>query len=445
MSERLEADDVRRDAAGRWLEILTYICPGMFDQAIKKLGQHVTCPFHGGAEDFRFVKVGKKGRGNTADCGVAMCTCGFYADGFKVIERATGMRFGDILVEVDEYLNGPAHLRAPVKKAKPVIQNVPKEDPEKNAKIKAKNAKLWDGGKVFSQDTTPYYLQRGISPEALAGLQDVRVSDSVPYFVPEIVKIDGRDVEKMKRVGNFPMIQALMRCKSSDPVAIHRTWLSRDRKGKAPVPKAKKLTETTGAAGAAIRLHDASDATVLGLSEGIETALSARTLSYMGYWPELEMIPVWACYSERNIRNFEVPIELLATLKKIIIFSDHDKNGIGFAAALAFQARAAFDYPHLDVEIRIPPSIGDDWNDELVRCLKAVDRTTEQASIRAQEAITAARTFVANAVADPQKLVYLVKGYPSGLLWNEELVRCLAAVDLVKYAVKESVRVAVAI
>lgn len=434
---RLTATDLRPQAAGRWLDILQYVCPGMFDHAIRKLGTHVTCPFHGGTEDFRFIKVAKNGKGNTAETGVAMCSCGVYGDGFAVIQKATGMKFYEVLQEVDEYLNGKSGSRAPAPLVKPVRVE-PVDDGKEAAKIVAKNAKMWASTKELSLSITPYYLERGIIPEALEGLQDVRTVDSLVYM--------SKEGDQLKRVGNFPAILAQMRAPTNEQVCIHRTWLSRDRKGKAPVSKAKKLTETTGAAGAAIRLHDAVGCEVLGLSEGIETGLSARSLAILGYWPELTKLPVWACYAERNIRNFEVPAELLPTLKKIVIFADHDKNGIGLSAALAFLARAAIDYPQVVVEIKVPPLVGDDWNDELVRCLKAVDTMAAAALERSCTAITAACQYIARSVVShPDLILLLPLLHPDPEDWNTELVRCLSAVERIKTAINDRTLVAFAI
>jgi putative DNA primase/helicase len=441
---RLEADDLRRQAAGRWLEIFQYTCPGMFDHAIAKLGTHVTCPFHGGAEDFRFVKKSQKG--TTAETGVAMCTCGIFTDGFAVIRQARGLKFHEVLEEVNEYLNGGRSASALVPRAQPVAPKAQKEDPTEKAQIEAKNAKLWGTGKEMVFSITPYYLSRGITPEALVGLKDVRVADSVPYFNSETITVDGRKKDKLVRVGNFPTILAMMRSKLNEPVAIHRTWLSRDRKSKAPVVKAKKLTETTGAAGAAIQLHDALGSKVLGLSEGIETALAARSLTGLGYWPELSMMPVWACYAERNIRNFVIPDELLATLEKIVVFADHDKNGIGLTAACEFLAHTAINYPQLVVEIKVPPKVGDDWNDELVHCQKQVNDMWSAAADRAQDAIAAARAFLSRSAQDHPKQVLLVRGNPRAEQnWNVTLVEQLRYVTQVKAALADSHKIAIAI
>lgn len=358
--KKLTAAMLHPQAEGRWLDIFRYLCPGMFDEAIEKLGTHVTCPFHGGSEDFRFSKRGTKKGGNTAQSGVAMCTCGVYADGFAVLHKARGGRFIDVLKEVDEYLNGSAApAPAPVKKTV-VSAKAPsaEEQAAKDAEILAKAKALWSNGKTFDPQVYKYYIERGIDPRILEDIQNVRTVSSLAYWHT----VD----KKLVKLGSFPAKLALMQDAEDNLAAVHRTWLSPDRKAKAPVPKARKLSESPNAAGAAIRLFDAKGSDVLGLTEGIETALGVRQLCSGGYFDGLGKIPVWACFAERNIRNFQIPEWLLGTLTKIIIFADNDERGTGLAAATEFKERMAIEQPHLVVEIRLPDVVGHDWLDVLV-------------------------------------------------------------------------------
>lgn len=350
-----KTDVLRQQAQGRWLEIFQALCPGMFDDAIHNLGTHVTCPFHGGEEDFRFLKRGTKKGGSTREVGAAMCTCGSYTDGFSVLQRATGARFPDVLKMLDEYLNGVA-VRAPVLIQAPV--RTPEEDKDRDAKVLAKVNNLWQAGKPLNLAETSYYLERGISKRVLADLQDVRQMASLGYYTMQ--------KGELVKLGSYPALLALMRNAKGEPVAVHRTWLSKDRCEKAPVPKAKKLSETPDARGAAIRLFDATGSDTLGLSEGIETGVSVRQLAMGRYWPELGLVPVWACYAERNIRSFVIPPELLPTLKRIIVFADNDENGKGLEAATEFKERMAVEHPDIEVVIKLPPVVGWDWNDVLL-------------------------------------------------------------------------------
>ena len=353
----LTAAKLHPECKGRWLEIFRYVCPGTFDEAIDNLGSHVTCPFHGGEGDFRFVKIGRKGP-NTASCGVAMCTCGKYPDGFSVLHAALKGRFYDVLKAVDEYLHGDSSTRrAPPPPPKVISTKKQRSDEE----ILSKARSLWSAHKPFSSKTTPYYVERGIAPAILEEMQDIGVLPSLGYWVKP------KGEKELKKVGSYPAILAAMRNSDDEIVAVHRTWLSADRRGKAPVPDPKKLSETCNASGAAIRCYDARGTDCLGLTEGIETAHGTRQLAAGGFWPELGKIPVWATYSAGNIAAFVVPKWLLPTLRKIVVFADMDTNWnwTSVKAALAFKARMAVEYPEIEVVIKVPHYMGWDWLDVL--------------------------------------------------------------------------------
>lgn len=358
---KIEVEKLKAQAHGRWLDIFQALCPGMFGHAIKNMGSHVTCPFHGGENDFRFVKrvaEAHRHRGNTEQVGVAHCSCGFYPDGLAVIRRATGWSFPEVLKKVDEYLNGNSSYRATAFVPVVIPRTTPEEDAAHDASITAKVLSLWSAGKPFDRTQVPYYHKRGIRSQTLGDVQDTRYLRSLGYYD----SVAGKPV----KIDSFPAILALMRDAEGHPVAVHRTWLSKSLEDKAPVKKAKKLTETLGVAGAAIRLYEAAGSEVLGLTEGIETAHAVRQLSTDNYWPELGKVPVWACFAERNVRSFIVPAELLHTLKKIVVFADNDENGIGLKAAMAFKERLASEHPEIEVVIKLPAVMGWDWLDVLV-------------------------------------------------------------------------------
>ena len=77
-------------------------------------------------------------------------------------------------------------------------------------------------------------------------------------------------------------------------------------------------------AGAAIRLAPAGE--VLGVAEGLETALAASALSGM---------PVWACLSATLLRRFEPP----SGVRLLTIWVDKDRSGTGERAAAALRDR----------------------------------------------------------------------------------------------------------
>lgn len=362
--KRLDADDVRADAAGRWLEIFQDLCPGVFDDAIRHLGEHVNCPFHGGENDFRFLKKGSKKGGNTATTGVALCTCGTH-DGFSVIMKGSGRSFSETLRAVDQWLHGDAIVAMP-RPATPIRIVVPEDTAEADREKLARINKLYSAGKPMNHQDVPYYKQRGISPLILADVQDVRYLPMLGYYQKAKSAPGEPPKNELVKVDSFPAILAAMRNVAGELIAVHRTWLAKDRLDKAPVLKAKKLSETPNASGAAIRLFDAKGADTLGLTEGVETGLGVRQLSAGRYWPQLGKIPVWSCYSAGNIEAFVIPEFLKATLKTLIIFADNDESGRGAEAALKLKERLAVEWPELEVRIEMPEVVGCDWLDILV-------------------------------------------------------------------------------
>jgi putative DNA primase/helicase len=157
---------------------------------------------------------------------------------------------------------------------------------------------------------------------------------------PGLAYRDGGEV-----LGRFPALMALVTGPDGKGVTLHRTYLQDSRK--APVPSPKKLMPGKPIKGAAIRLHPAGD--VLGVAEGIETALAAR---------QLFNVPTWSCISAAGIESFIPPKEV----RKVIIFGDNDVSGTGQAAAWALAKRLIA--AGMPVEVRLPKQIGTDWADE---------------------------------------------------------------------------------
>jgi hypothetical protein len=98
----------------------------------------------------------------------------------------------------------------------------------------------------------------------------------------------------------------------------------------------------------AVMLGDALD--VLGLAEGVETALSAMIL--LG-------VPVWAVLGNERLAHVAIP----ASVRRLILLPDRDRPGRR-AEALAREAHAR---PGRTIETIWPWQGLNDWNDVLVR------------------------------------------------------------------------------
>lgn len=125
--------------------------------------------------------------------------------------------------------------------------------------------------------------------------------------------------------------------------SIQRTYLASDGKGKAAVKPAKMSLGTMF--DAAVRLATASD--VLGLAEGIETALSAK---------QTYSLPVWAVLGCARFATVAVP----ESVSTVMIFADRGVEGWKAAEAAADR----FESEGRNAEIILPPSkTAQDFND----------------------------------------------------------------------------------
>jgi hypothetical protein len=134
---------------------------------------------------------------------------------------------------------------------------------------------------------------------------------------------------------------------------LHRTWVTGDgRKAPTPGPNKKLAPACADVLGGCIRLVTAAEwsGELLGIAEGIETALAARIASDF---------PTVAAYSAGAMAAWRWP----PTLRKLVIFADHDAAGLQASERLKERARSA----GLWVESLAPTRPGEDWCDALLR------------------------------------------------------------------------------
>jgi putative DNA primase/helicase len=153
------------------------------------------------------------------------------------------------------------------------------------------------------------------------------------------------------QVGIFPVLLALVQAPDGRAIALHRTYLT-PQGLKAPVATPKKTMSPVvpgSLTGAAIRLGPVTGGR-LALAEGVESAASFTRLTG---WP------CWSYLSASGLRAAVVPSEAV----DVVIAADHDRNGVGQAAALALARRLLAEGRR--TRIWAPPTVGTDWNDVL--------------------------------------------------------------------------------
>ena len=144
----------------------------------------------------------------------------------------------------------------------------------------------------------------------------------------------------------YPAMLAQLTDPTGTPVTIHRTWLTATGT-KAPVDPVRMFCPGKVPPASAVRL--APHGPILGVAEGIETALAAQQL--FGF-------PVWACLTAGRLKTFQPPVGT----QRLIVCADNDAHGTGQRVAYALASSLT---PRLPVEVRIPENADTDWNDVL--------------------------------------------------------------------------------
>jgi putative DNA primase/helicase len=147
------------------------------------------------------------------------------------------------------------------------------------------------------------------------------------------------------------MIALMTRGFDDKPLAIHRTFLARDGRGKAPVDPQKMMLGPCR--GGAVRL--AENRKVLMIGEGIETCLTAK---------QATGLPAWAALSTSGLRTLDLP----DVVRDVIVLADGDDPGEAAARDCALRWR----WEGRRVRIARPPE-GMDFNDMLRDCALRVE------------------------------------------------------------------------
>ena len=194
-----------------------------------------------------------------------------------------------------------------------------------------------------------YMLGRGIDLEAL------------PNGIPACIRLHpGLDYwHEGALMGRFPAMVGAILSPAGQCICLHRTYLDCPAPGqivsKAAVPNAKKMTaKSAPLAGASLRLFGVDIAGVVGIAEGIETALACTLATG---------IPTLAAISAGGLARWQWPIDDAGdpTITELFIFADNDESGTGQKAATELAGRALS--AGIRTQTMTPTLAGQDWAD----------------------------------------------------------------------------------
>jgi putative DNA primase/helicase len=347
---RLDKDDVKKEANGKWEGILTELGVGISDPIVLKDNKPGPCALCGTGRDraYRHPKSFHSG-------GAICCRhCG-GGDGFKFLMEANGWSFDEALHEVARHLgmtNGHPGLEfhRPASRTKskeaPVPEPEQKDWPDRTRRLN----NVWNYGKKDPGKVQDCFKHRAI---------DSPVPDTIRFIeeFPTYFTLDKEDGDMGESRHPAMIAQYFLKDQFS---GLHITYLDRQLPIKAKIQRREFTTMCVPTIlGSTIQLYEIGDDESLILTEGIETAMSVHGISG---------IAAWACGSSAYMPKVLVP----SYLKKIYICADLDRNKAGINAAVALGNRLIADHG-MDVSISLPPlELTEqedklDWNDFIKR------------------------------------------------------------------------------
>lgn len=291
---------IREMAKGKWRGLL----PELGVNVRHLTGKHTACPICGGTDRFRFDDKNGVGDWICNSCG--------SGDGVMLATQATGMPLRDVLEKV-KAMSGAI-------KPEPVKE---RDTAKEQAAIKA----LWERAQRPS-DNGPVmtYLKNrlghGWRSNAIREVMDCWEAGSktrMPAMVAAVQNAQGY----------------LDNC--------HITYLT-----DLGVKVTRRVMPGSLPEGCAIRLWEPRDG-LLGVAEGIETAMAAAQRFKM---------PVWSTINANRLAAWQAP----AGIEEVYVFGDNDESFTGQSAAYALARRLVLK-DKLKVHVMIPEAVGSDWAD----------------------------------------------------------------------------------
>lgn len=291
MSTTIEA------ARGNWAQIYSH-----YGLRPSRTHSKEPCPFCSKRNTFRISQE------KIAD-GLWICSCGSGGP-FQLLMQITGKAFKDLAQEIDRILGIAYKKVAPKPKLITPVDRWAELQP-----LRGTDAEL-------------YLKSRGIN------------------ILPKRGVKFGYETIHNKRYG---AIYSIASNSKGDACYLHTTYLDGHKKAAFENLPSKKLTAIKQNQDSVSVRTDYADKT-MGISEGIETGLSAEQRFRM---------PVWPTLSTAFMKRFVVP----DNVESLIIFADSDKKGAGHAAAFACaHSNLVRDNKLKRVEVRWPKS--GDFNDD---------------------------------------------------------------------------------
>ncbi|CUH59373.1 toprim domain-containing protein [Thalassobacter stenotrophicus] len=301
--------DIHDEAGYLWRDVLQHLG---FDSKFL-CNRHGPCPLCGGKDRFRFDDKSGTGTYFCNGCGPGT--------GIDLLMKRDQLSFADAAARVRRTL-----VSCPDRRTKTASASTKQIRNNHDEWARAERKKLWSRGiAVEHQDPVDTYLQhRGIDLDA---------------FPPTL-----RWLPPGQGKGRWDAMLAAVQAPDDRVATLHYTLLNEGRK--APVNSPRRFAKGAVARGSAVRL--APPAPILGIAEGIETALAAKLLFGT---------PTWAALSAGMMQSWQPP----TGTTRVIIFADNDGNSAGSKSAECLIQRLTNE--GIQTTLRMPSQVDTDWAD----------------------------------------------------------------------------------
>lgn len=325
MQYKIDVSDIKNRCQGRWGEIFGAMADASTMDAWNRKGRHSPCPIHGGSDGFRFFRDAE------ATGGAICATCGSFPDGLALLAALKDQPFYDALKDVSDFLGGASVSPAPVRPLPSLADKLAQEAAaNRRSLVRTMKALKPSLGKGTAR-VSAYLASRGLFP-CLAEYKDLYFG-ILPYYVETKAGFD--------HVGDYPCMVWLLRDEVGDVVSAHRTYLDPHGVGKLPDHDPRKLfgsIKPKQLGGASIRIGEPQNG-VLGIAEGVETAMAVTQLTGE---------TCWSAVNATLLQQFVVP----DGVDTVHVYPDLDVSGAGQAAGKALARR--LDAEGYKVEYRRP-------------------------------------------------------------------------------------------
>jgi putative DNA primase/helicase len=311
--------DIWEEMRGRWRGVLPAF--GFTDKQLS--GKNGPCPMCGGKDRWRFLDSSGNGTWICNSCG--------SGSGIDLLKAAKGWAFRQCAEELRAALGD-----------RPPCASEPRSALSEDER-KALLVRLWKQTTAIAPGD---HVDRYLVARHLG-----RPAGEYPADLRTCLRCE---VKGVPGVEALPGMVALVRDPEGKGATLHRTYLGDGAKARIDAPK--RVMPGPIAKGAAVRLAAPVDG-LLGIAEGIETALAAAAM-----WS----VPVWAALNAGMMEAWRPP----EGVRRVVVLADNDGNFAGHASAYALAHRLATLPDAVDVQVWVPPTDGFDWADEWARTRK---------------------------------------------------------------------------